>query len=128
MLGYHAIVGIVEGMLTAGVLSFLFKVRPDLMSIDGMGRFGAADWIGALAFVAIPACILVAAGSSSLPDPLQKLLTVNPPLPETAAGSEMLPSARYADYLMRGGLFVLFIGLWFAISRLTRHRRGGHEA
>jgi cobalt/nickel transport system permease protein len=129
MLGYHAIVGIVEGMLTAGVLSFLAKVRPDLMSIDGMGKFGVADWIGALVFVAIPACILIAAGSSSLPDPLEKLLGVNPLLPETATGFEKLSSSyRYSAYLIKAGLFVLFIGFWFAISRLTRHRKGGHEA
>jgi cobalt/nickel transport system permease protein len=129
MLGYHAIVGIVEGMLTAGVLNFLFKVRPDLMRIDGVGRFGVADWIGALVFVTIPACILIAAGSSALPDPLQKLLAVNPLSPGTATGSENLfASHRYADYLMRAGIFVLFIGFWIVASRLTRHKRGGHEA
>jgi cobalt/nickel transport system permease protein len=129
MVGYHAIVGIVEGMLTAGVLSFLFKVRPDLMKIDGIGRFGAADWIGALVFVAVPASILVAAGSSSLPDPLEKLINMNPIMPETVIGSETpAPSARYQDYLLRATIFILFIAFWFLISRLTRHRKRHHEA
>jgi cobalt/nickel transport system permease protein len=126
MMGYHAIVGVVEGMLTAGVLSFLFKVRPDLMKIDGMGGFRVADWIGALVFVAIPASILVAAGSSSLPDPLQKLL--GPLVPEATAGSETTgASAHYQNYLMRAALFILFIAFWFVVSRLTRHRKHSHE-
>ena len=129
MLGYHAIVGIVEGVLTAGVLSFLHKVRPDLMKLDGTGKFGVADWIGALVFVGIPAYVLVAAGSSSLPDPLESLLSANRLLPETAASSEKLSSpARYTDYLVRAGFFVLFIAFWFVVARLTRHKRGGHEA
>ena len=125
MLGYHAIVGVFEGMLTAGVLSFLFKVRPDLMQIDRLSRFGIADWIGAILFVAIPAYILISAGSSSLPDPLEKLLAVSPLLPKVEAGSENLSSvARYADYLMRAGVFVVLIGLGYLIIRLTRHKRG----
>jgi len=73
MLGYHALVGIIEGMLTAGVLSFLLKVRPDLMKMNEPGasvlRLG-----GRRVFVAIPALILILAGSSSLPDPLETLL------------------------------------------------------
>jgi cobalt/nickel transport system permease protein len=124
MLGYHAAVGIVEGMLTAGVLGFLFKVRPDLMKIDEPGGFGIADWIGAVAFVAIPVCILVAAGGSSLPDPLEKLLASNPPLSESRARSESLSSAaRYFDYLARTAVFILLIGLGFLAGRLARGRR-----
>jgi len=56
MLGYHAIVGIVEGMLTGGVLKFLFKVRPDLMKSDGSTGFGIADWIGAIVFSIYVSC------------------------------------------------------------------------
>ncbi len=125
MLTYHAIVGIVEGMLTAGVLGFLFKVRPDLMKINGLGRFEFADWIGAILFVAIPAGILVAAGSSCLPDPLQKLLAVSPVLPEAGADLGKLSSAaRYTDYLVRAAIFVLLIGLGVLASRLARHKKG----
>jgi cobalt/nickel transport system permease protein len=126
MMGYHAIVGVVEGMLTAGVLSFLFKVRPDLMKIDEMGGFKVADWIGSLIFVAIPAAILVAAGSSSLPDPLEKLL--RPLVPETPAGLETTgASAHYQNYFMRAALFILFIAFWFVVSRLIRYRKHSHE-
>ena len=123
MLGYHAIVGIVEGMLTAGVLSFLFKVRPDLMKINGLGRFGIPDWIGALLFVAIPVYILAAAGTSGLPDPLQKLLAVSPLLPEAEAGWKLTSSARYTDYFLRGAIFLVLIGFGIFAGHLARNRR-----
>jgi cobalt/nickel transport system permease protein len=124
MLGYHAVVGIVEGMLTAGVLSFLYKVRPDLMKIDGASRFGIADWTGAVVFVAVPVAILVLAGSSRLPDPLEKLLALRPLLPDAGAAAEKLrSSARYMDYLVRAAVFVLLIGFGVLASRLLRRGR-----
>jgi len=124
MLGYHALVGIFEGMLTAGVLGFLFKVRPDLMKIDGLSKFGIADWIGAILFVAIPASILVLAGSSGLPDPLEKLLILSPLLPLTAGDFEELSSAtRYWDYAIRAGVFVLLLGLGILAGHLARRWR-----
>jgi cobalt/nickel transport system permease protein len=127
MLGYHAIVGIVEGMLTAGVLTFLFKVRPDVMKMDGLSKFGIPEWIGAVLFIAVPACILVLAGSSSLPDPLEKLLAISPLLPEVEAASEkLLSSGRYMDYLIRAAIFILLIGIGVLISRFSRHRSHRH--
>jgi len=126
MSGYHALVGIVEGMLTAGVLGFLSKVRPDLMKIDGVGRFGVWDWIGAVLFVALPAAVLAKAGSSGLPDPLEKLLAGSPLLVEAGAGSQKLSSsARYGDYLLRAGVFVLLIGSGVLAKRLARRKRSG---
>ncbi len=74
MAGYHAVIGIVEGILTVGVLSFLAHVRPDLLRRDFNPRFTIADGIGGGVLVAIPLTILVLAGSSGLPDPLQALL------------------------------------------------------
>jgi len=124
MLGYHAVVGVVEGMLTAGVLGFLFKVRPDLMKIDGLSRFGIADWIGAVLFVAIPASILVLAGSSGLPDPLQKILALNPVSPEAMGESGGLSSiTRYRDYIIRAVAFVLLLGIGILAGYLARRRR-----
>jgi cobalt/nickel transport system permease protein len=123
MLGYHSIVGIVEGMLTAGVLSFLAKVRPDLMKMNGLNGFGVPEWIGSVLLVAAPAAILLLAGSSSLPDPLQKLLAANAPPLKIETVSEMLSSTtRYADYMIRAGVFLLLIGLAFLVSRLAHHR------
>jgi cobalt/nickel transport system permease protein len=74
MAGFHMVLGVVEGALTAGVLNFLARVRPDLIRGDSSARFGLADWIGGLVMVAIPAGILALAGASKLPDALQSLL------------------------------------------------------
>ena len=125
MVGYHAIVGFFEGMLTAGVLGFLFKVRPDLMKIDESSRFGFADWIGAILFVAVPASILVMAGSSALPDPLEKILALRPLLTEAADGSgELYSILRYRDYAVRAAVFVLLIGIGILAGYIARRRRG----
>ncbi len=122
MTGYHLVVGIIEGMLTAGVLSFLIKVRPDLMKIDGAGRFGLIDWVGAVVFVAIPALILVLAGSSALPDPLEKLLVLAPAAAENPEPANLFSSGRYTDYLLRTGIFVVLISAGVLVSFLS-HRR-----
>ncbi len=122
MVGYHIVVGIIEGMLTAGVLTFLFKVRPDLMKINGPGRFGFADWAGAVVLIAVPVVILVLAGSSSLPDPLEKLLAVSPLL-SAGAGSERLSSStRYMDYLIRAAVFIILIGCGILAGLVGRRR------
>ncbi len=122
MVGYHAIVGIVEGMLTAGVLSFLLKVRPDLMKINGSAPFGLVDWIGALIFVAIPAAILGLAGSSRLPDPLERLLAAPPMGVEGMGPGKLFSATRYTDYLVRTGIFLALIALGFLVSFLSRRR------
>ncbi len=124
MLGYHAVVGIVEGAFTAGVLSFLSSVRPDLMRINAQSRFGIADWIGAVLFVAIPIYILVLGSSSSLPDPLQKLLTAHSLSPETEAVSGKLSSsARYVDYLVKAAIFLMLIAFGIFAGWLAGRRR-----
>jgi cobalt/nickel transport system permease protein len=127
MLGYHMVVGVIEGALTAGVLSFLTKVRPDLMKINGADRFEFADWVGALLFVAIPIAILALAGSSSLPDPLQKLLEVSPLLPAAEASSKLFSSARYLDYLIKAAVFVILIILGLVASVVGRHKHSEHK-
>ena len=125
MLGYHAIVGVFEGMFTAGVLSFLFKVRPDLTKINSQSRFGIADWIGAVLFVAVPVYILFAAGSSSLPDPLQKLLAVNQAASGPVAESGGLASAaRYKDYAIGIAVFIFLMGVGLSATYLIRRRKG----
>lgn len=126
MIGYHIIVGIIEGMLTAGVLNFLLKVRPDLMKIDGGGRFGVADWAGALVLVAVPVLLLILAGSSALPDPLQKLLALSPLALENSEPENLFSSTRYMDYLLRAGIFIVLIGAGFLASFLTH--RGSHRS
>jgi hypothetical protein len=126
MLGYHAIVGVVEGILTAGVINFLKKVRPDLMELDGSQKLGIAAWIGSILFVGIPLGILIAAGSSSFPDPLQKLLEAAPAETTTVPGAEnIFSSVRYMDSIIKAIIFMLLIGLAILINRIARRRKSG---
>lgn len=74
MAGYHAVIGIVEGGLTAGALVFLARVRPDLLARSSETRMAPLDWVAAAALVALPCAILALGGGSALPDPLEKLL------------------------------------------------------
>lgn len=124
MVGYHAIVGVIEGALTAGVLSFLARVRPDLLKMDGIGKIGLADWAGAAVFVAIPATILILAGSSGLPDPLEKLLALAPHS-SAAAGPALLASGeRTVDYLIKTGIFVALVVVMLLAARYGKRRSG----
>jgi cobalt/nickel transport system permease protein len=124
MVGYHVIIGIIEGGLTAGILSFLLHVRPDLLKSDIKPKLKIMDWAGALALVAVPAIILAMAGSSALPDPLQRLLVSNAPPSKSAGDAQQLLSfGRYADYVVRAGIFLIFIGIVYIAARLARSRR-----
>jgi len=124
MAGYHAVIGVVEAALTSGVLSFLARVRPDLLKRDLGPGFGLADGIGGLVLVAIPLGILALAGSSGLPDPLQALLTGTP----APAGRQesLLSPDRYLDsyrVLLYLALLVL-CGIACLAVRGLRNRRG----
>lgn len=123
MVGFHAIIGIVEGALTAGVLSFLARVRPDLIRAGSGARFGLADWIGGFVLVAIPSGILVSAGASKLPDSLQSLLAGVPAA--RAPEGNLLAAGRYA-----GSGIVLYLALLavcviaYLAVRMVQNRRG----
>jgi cobalt/nickel transport system permease protein len=122
MLGYHVVVGVIEGMLTAGVLNFLLRVRPDLMKLNELNQFGFADWVGAVVFVAVPVAILVLAGSSSLPDPLERLLALSPLISSSAQSEDLFSKARYMDYLIRAVVFILLIALGCVATLVSRRR------
>lgn len=126
MVGYHAVIGIVEGALTAGILSFLLHVRPDLLRTDIKPKLNIVDWVGALVLVAIPAAILATAGSSGLPDPLQRLLVSNAPLSDSvSAAQELLSFGRYQDYVVRACIFFIFVAIVYIAARLAQRR--GHS-
>jgi len=122
--GYHAVIGVAEGALTAGVISFLHKVRPDLLHRDFTPGFKLVDWAGGLVLVAIPLVVLVLAGSSGLPDPLQSLLA-GPSSIADAAVSPLLSNRNQDLYRVLGylALFALFAAIFLAV-RWIRNRKG----
>lgn len=122
---YHAVIGIVEGGLTAGVLSFLLRVRPDLVRTPMSSRLGWADWAGGLILVAVPALILVLAGSSALPDPLESLLKASPMAEAPVDFKSLLAPERFRDYLWHIVIFALLVVGAIAVAHIV-HRRKGH--
>ncbi len=120
MSGYHALIGIAEGGLTAGVLAFIARVRPDMLDRRGESRFSALDWAGSLVLVALPFAVLLLAGSSELPDPLQGLLADQAAAAQTSAGSAALAAReRLLDYALRAGVFAALIAATYLVSRLA---------
>jgi hypothetical protein len=84
---------------------------------------GFEDWAAAVVLVAVPVAILVFAGSSQLPDPVQKLLNSTPATKAPPVGA-LLASGRYGDYLLGIGVFAaLLMGVYVA-CRFTRRRTG----
>lgn len=123
MTGYHAIIGVAEGGLTAGILSFLARVRPDLISARARYRFGVADWIGALVLVAVPFSIFALAGSSKLPDPVQSLLASAIGSDSAAMPNPLLVSGTpYVDYLWRVLFLLGFIAIAYLAARFASGR------
>jgi cobalt/nickel transport system permease protein len=121
---YHMVIGVVEGALTAGVLSFLARVRPDLLRRDFRPAFAAVDWLGSLVLVGIPLGILFWGGGSHLPDPLQRLIAG----PAEQAGVPPGPLAvdRWAD-LVRVLIYLSILGAGGAMFlgiRKIRARKG----
>ncbi len=126
MAGYHAIIGIAEGGLTAAVISFLARVRPELLKEGASVRIGIADWAGALLLVAVPFGIFVLGAGSDLPDPLETVLeAVLGPAGERGTATVMPASGRLLEYM---GLAVFIIGVMAAAWLAVRLGRGhGHR-
>ena len=124
MLGYHAVIGLVEGGLTAAVLSLVMRVRPDLV-MSGRGLHGFADWLGAAVLVGIPFGILALAGSSGLPDPLEKLLAPRAAAPGRgqALAQELLSPERLRSYAELAAVSVLVLALIYLGSTLFLEKR-----
>jgi len=124
MTGYHAILGVAEGILTSSVLVFLSHARPDLIRRSAGSRLPVADWVAVFALVAVPCAVLVLSGSSSLPDPLQRLLASAPPVYERQGESEpFLSPLRYREFVQALALIVGAIGSAYFLGRLMQGKR-----
>lgn len=124
MCGYHALIGLAEGALTAGILSIVRGVRPDLAR-QARSLTGLADWLGAAVLVALPYVLLIVAGSSDLPDPLESLLETSGlraagPGPEAEA---LLSPARVRGYAVSAAVIVIVIALIFLGRSLLREKK-----
>ncbi len=122
--GYHAVIGIAEGGLTAGVLAFLARARPDLLEGRRALRLRPSDWLGALVFVAVPFLILVLGGSSELPDPLEKVLGAVGLRGTPGTAQKLLAPERYREYVLESLVLMAVIAVVFLVSRLTQIRKG----
>ena len=121
MAGYHAVIGIAEGGLTAAILAFLARTRPDLVQGDPDACLRPLDFLVAVPLVALPCAVLLLAGTSNLPDPLQTLLASTTAHPEQAPDSEQLLSpARYRDYLWVLASAFAVVPIAYALARASQ--------
>ncbi len=123
MAGYHALIGIAEGGLTAGVLLFLARTRPDLIRGNPDAELGPLDWSLALVLVFMPCVILVLAGSSALPDPLQRLIvSAIPASQEGGAVQKLLSPDRYRDFIWASGILLCGLVVAYLLARWAQGR------
>ena len=121
MTGYHAIIGLAEGGLTAGIMVFISRNRPDLIRANSGQTLRLVDWVVALAFIAVPVVILGLAGSSSLPDPLQKLLASPAEVSQPECESFLSPN-RFRDYFRGAALIGSGIAVAYVVARWSQGR------
>ncbi len=122
MCGYHALIGLAEGALTAGILSIVRGVRPDLAA-QARSLTGLADWVGAALLVALPYVLLILAGSSDLPDPLESLLQASGLRAAGPGSQELLSPERMRGYALSATVIVIVIALIFLGRSLLREKK-----
>jgi len=70
MLGVHALIGIGEGLITVGVLTFVARARPELLSQSGKGE--QRGWVIAGVLMSL-AVVLLSPFASADPDGLERV-------------------------------------------------------
>ncbi len=124
MAGYHALIGIAEGWLTAGSIILIGRLRPDLLDARGGESLSGLDWIYAALFVALPFVFIGLGGGSALPDPLEQLLKGAGAHPSGGAAAQALVAPeRFVDYALRAGFFCVLIAGIYLAALFARIRR-----
>lgn len=72
MLGIHSLIGIGEALITVGVLSFLTKVRPDLVDVEKTKAQGNYSWVAGGVLISI-IVVLFSPFASINPDGLERV-------------------------------------------------------
>ncbi len=72
MAGIHALIGIGEGLITIGALTFLLSVRPDLVQA-GQSTLVRSRFVWLLGFLLAAGLVIAAPFASSLPDGLERV-------------------------------------------------------
>ncbi len=72
MAGVHALIGIGEGLITAGALAFILSVRPDLVSLN-KSNLAESRFVWVIGFLLAVALVIAAPLASTRPDGLEKV-------------------------------------------------------
>jgi cobalt/nickel transport system permease protein len=126
MLGVHILIGIGEGLITAGALAFILATRPDLLAVTGtVSTRGRVWWLVGLCIVL--ALVLLAPLASSSPDGLERVAedqgfldaAKDPPY-EIIAGYLFPGVGNEAAATVLAGLVgtVIVFGIGFAVAYL----------
>ncbi len=90
---WHALIGVGEGLVTAGLVGYVFRLRPDLMRADTeiLRPRGLALSLGAVAVAATGLSLL----ASRAPDGLETVAGTLPSLGGAGTASKLSPMAGY---------------------------------
>lgn len=96
MAGWHAVIGVGEGLITAGLVAFVFRTKPELFVDGKKAKAGtAAAALGALAVIAAGVSFL----ASSSPDGLEHVAESLGFLPESGP---VFTASPIPDYVVPG--------------------------
>ena len=134
----HALIGIGEGVITAGLVGYLLAVRPDLLAAeDAASKPMSRAALGGLAAAALVAAALSFLASAS-PDGLERVAETLGLMP-SAEPSPAFSRSPIPDYVLPGvanstlaGILAGVVGLAvsavaaYALARTLKMRRDGH--
>lgn len=133
MVGVHAVIGLVEGFLTAAILGFIERVQPEILLEGKIRRLTDPElrrtFVWGLFFISVGIVVLLAPFASSLPDGLEWILehTGLSAMIREASGpltDYKLPWANLPSWLQTIVAGLLGIGvilaLWLIVGGLLR--------